>query len=56
MLRPRCWSGMNSTLPVPSTPPTLSNAQRSATCALDDVQMVPPCRPVNALIAAAEFM
>ena len=25
-------------------------------CALDDVQTVPPCRPVNALIAAEEFM
>ena len=33
-----------------------SNAQRSARSALDDVHTVPPCRPVNALIAAVEFM
>ena len=47
---------MKSTLPSPSMPPTWSNAQRSATWALDDVQTVPPWRPVNALIAAVEFM
>ena len=52
VLRPRCWSGMKSTLPVPPTPPTLSKAHRRATCAFDDVQMVPPWRPVNALIDA----
>ncbi len=41
---------------MPSTPPTWSNAQRSATSAFDDVHTVPPWRPVNALIAAEEFM
>ena len=47
---------MNRTLPSPPGPPVLSNAQRSATWALEDVQTVPPWRPVNALIAAVEFM
>ncbi len=47
---------MNSTFPVPSSPPTWSNAHRRATCAFDDVHTVPPCRPVNALMAAVEFM
>ncbi len=56
MLRPRCWSGMNRTLPSPSRPPLWSKAQRRATWAFDEVHTVPPCRPVNALIAAVEFM
>ena len=33
-----------------------SKAQSRAVRALEDVQMVPPCRPVKALIAAEEFM
>ena len=52
MLRPRCWSGRKSTLRLGrrvERPPERA-------CALDEVQMVPPCRPVNALMAAAEFM
>ncbi len=32
------------------------NAHVRAVLALDEVQTVPPCRPVNALIAADEFM
>ena len=50
MLRPRCWSGRNST----RSP--RSNAQRSARSALDDVHTAPPCAPVKPLMAAEEFM
>ncbi len=32
------------------------NAHSSARSALEEVQMVPPCRPVNALMSAEEFM
>ena len=35
VLRPRCWSGRKSTLPCRS-PPTWSNAQSRAVCALDE--------------------
>ena len=50
MLRPRCWSGRKST----RSP--CSKAQVRARSAFEDVQTVPPCRPVKALIAAVEFM
>ena len=36
--------------------PLAASAQSSARLALDDVQTVPPCRPVNALMSAEEFM
>ena len=41
---------MNSTL-LPRV-----NAHSSAFFAFEEVQTVPPCRPVKALIAALEFM
>ena len=50
VLRPRCWSGRNSTRSA------RSNAQAIALAALEEVQMAPPSRPVKALIAAEEFM
>ena len=50
VLRPRCWSGRNSTFSP------WAKAHSSARLAFDDVQTVPPCRPVNDLIAAVEFM
>src|SRR5665647_248371 len=56
VLRPRCWSGRNSTLPAPSAPPRWSKAHCKAVPALPEVQIVPPWRPVNALMAAEEFM
>ena len=56
VLRPRCWSGRNSTLPLPPAVATWENAQESAVFALDEVQIVPPWRPVKALMAAEEFM
>lgn len=34
----------------------LVEGHSSAVRALEDVQIVPPCRPVKALIAAEEFM
>ena len=50
VLRPRCWSGRKSTFSP------CSNAHSRARSALEEVQMVPPCRPVNALMSAEEFM
>ena len=50
VLRPRCWSGKNSTR-WPR-----SNAHSSTVDAFDDVQTMPPWRPQNALSAAEEFM
>ena len=50
VLRPRCWSGKNSTR-WPR-----SNAHSSTVEAFDDVHTMPPCRPQNALSAAEEFM
>ena len=50
VLRPRCWSGRNSTRSA------RSNAQAIAVAAFEEVQMAPPSRPVKALIAAEEFM
>ena len=50
MLRPRCWSGRKRTFSP------CSKAHSSARRALDDVHTAPPLRPVNALIAAVEFM
>ena len=44
VLRPRCWSGRNSTR-WPR-----SNAQSSARLAFDDVQTTPPCRPTKPLM------
>ena len=52
VLRPRCWSGRNSTF----ASRFCSNAHSSATWAFDDVQTAPPCRPQNALMSAEEFM
>src|SRR4029078_11376051 len=52
VLRPRCWSGRNSTF----ASRCWSNAHSSATCALDDVQTAPPCLPQKALMSAEEFM
>src|SRR5205814_1080610 len=50
VLRPRCWSGRNSTFsPLPS-------AHSSARLALDDVQTTPPRRPTKPLMSAEEFM
>ena len=48
--------GQEQHLAVPSTPPPGRTPTRRAVLALDDVQIVPPCRPVNALMAAEEFM
>ena len=42
--------------PVGRIPPTWSKAQSRAVAAFEEVQMVPPCRPVKALIEAEEFM
>ena len=50
VLRPRCWSGKNSTR-CPR-----SNAHSSTVAAFDDVQTMPPCSPQNPLSAADEFM
>src|SRR6266545_5569276 len=50
VLRPRCWSGRNSTRSA------RWNAQLMARAALEEVQTAPPSRPVNPLIAAEEFM
>ncbi len=50
VLRPRCWSGRNSTFSP------CSKAHSRAFFALDDVQIVPPCLPVKALMSAEEFM
>ena len=50
MLRPRCWSGRNSTFSP------RSNAQLSTALAFDEVQTTPPCVPQNALMSAEEFM
>src|SRR5665647_2472269 len=41
VLRPRCWSGRNSTFASPPTPPCWSNAHCIAVFALLDVQIVP---------------
>ena len=50
VLRPRCWSGKNSTLsPRPSAHSRIARA-------FDDVQTAPPCSPTNAFSAAEEFM
>lgn len=50
VLRPRCWSGRNRTFSP------CSKAQSSARFAFDEVQIVPPCLPVKALMSAEEFM
>src|SRR6218665_1678914 len=50
VLRPRCWSGKNSTR-CPR-----SNAHSSTVRAFDEVQTMPPCSPTNDLRAAEEFM
>ena len=50
VLRPRCWSGKNSTRRP------RSNAHSSTVRAFDDVQTMPPWRPTKPLIAADEFM
>ena len=50
VLRPRCWSGRKSTFSP------CSKAHSRARLALDEVQIVPPCLPVNALMSAEEFM
>lgn len=50
VLRPRCWSGRNSTF-CPRV-----NAQSSARRALEEVQTAPPFLPQNALMSALEFM
>ena len=52
VLRPRCWSGRNSTL----VSGRCSKAHSRATSALLDVQTAPPWRPQNALMSAEEFM
>ena len=52
VLRPRCWSGRNSTF----ASGRCSNAHASATLALEEVQTAPPLRPQNALMSAEEFM
>ena len=56
VLRPRCWSGRNSTLPPDGRSDFCANAHSSATSALEDVQTTPPCLPQNALMSALEFM
>lgn len=50
VLRPRCWSGRKRTFSP------CSNAHSRARWALEEVQIVPPCLPVNALMSADEFM
>ena len=50
MLRPRCWSGKNSTRVF------CRKAQSSTARAFDDVQTAPPWRPTNAFSPAVEFM
>jgi hypothetical protein len=50
VLRPRCWSGKNSTRFF------RANAHSSTFAALLLVHTAPPCSPTNALSAAAEFM
>ena len=50
VLRPRCWSGKNSTRDF------WRKAQSITARALDDVQTAPPWRPTKALRAAVEFM
>ena len=50
VLRPRCWSGKNSTRGL------RRNAQSSTARAFDDVHTAPPWRPTNAFRAAVEFM
>ena len=50
MLRPRCWSGRKSTLSP------RSKAHSNAVWAFEEVQIVPPWRPVKALMAAELFM
>ncbi len=52
VLRPRCWSGRNSTF----ASCFCANAHSSATSALLDVHTAPPWRPQNALMSAEEFM
>ena len=52
VLRPRCWSGKNSTC---SASPSRS-AHSSTARALVDVHTAPPWRPTNAFSAADEFM
>ena len=48
--------GQEEHLAVAPDPAAWSKAQSRAVRALDEVQIVPPCRPVKALIAAEEFM
>ncbi len=50
VLRPRCWSGKNSTR-CPR-----SKAHSSTVFAFEEVQTMPPRSPQNALSAAEEFM
>ena len=52
VLRPRCWSGKNSTL----SPRPASRAQVSTARAFEEVQTAPAWRPTNAFSAAEEFM
>ena len=55
VLRPRCWSGRNSSLtrsPDSSGRSPPRRAQSKTRCALLLVQQAPPCWPTNALIAA----
>ena len=60
VLRPRCWSGKNSTLSPPPAAPTDALPPRSAHSstarALVEVHTAPPWRPTNALRAAELFM
>ncbi len=64
VLRPRCWSGKNSTLsPLPVAPTDswparspLPSAQSRMARALVDVHTAPPLRPTKAFSAALEFM
>ena len=50
VLRPRCWSGRNSTRR------RRSKAHSKVAAALDEVHTIPPLRPHSALMAAVEFM
>ncbi len=50
VLRPRCWSGKNSTLSP------WVNAHSSTARALVEVHTAPPWRPTKAFSAAEEFM
>ena len=53
VLRPRCWSGRNSTW---VSGPFCSKAHSSAARALEEVHTAPPCLPQKALMSAEEFM